>query len=80
MTIMFVIPTLNNEQKNKIFLHIGISTMHEFLCTRSTACVDVTCTVVTVPAICKGLKYVVLNVFIVELEHVFPYRQTNCSW
>ena len=67
-------------RRKKFFLHIGISTMYEFSCTRSTACVHVTCTVVTVHAICKGMKYVVLNVFIVELEHVFPYRQTNCSW
>ena len=71
MTIMFVIPTLNNEQKKIFFLHIGISTMHEFSCTRSTACVRVMCTIVTVHAICKGLKYVVLNVFIVNWSMFF---------
>ena len=40
----------------KLFLHRGISTVHEFSCTRNAVCVHVTCTVVTVHTICEDLR------------------------
>ena len=40
----------------KLFLHRGINNVHEFSCMCNAVCVHVTCTVVTVHAICEGLK------------------------
>ena len=39
----------------KLFLQREINNLYEFSCTRYAVCVHVTCTVVTVHAICKGL-------------------------
>ena len=39
----------------KLSLERGIDSVHEFSCTRNAFCVHVTCTVVTLHAICEGL-------------------------
>ena len=41
----------------KLFLHRGINIVHEFSCTRNAVCVHVTRTVVTMHAICEGMKH-----------------------